>query len=135
MLPLVLFNRAVGFFASLQPEGHDQAPFRFPYDSTTPPILTIPPARWTALNASVGGRLFPGVPFAKPCFSRYEGWESGVEIEGCEDVRRGYGNECKLLVTRNGTLPCVNRVAFAASNTNKLSRRADQYPVGDLSSP
>ncbi|KAF8517612.1 hypothetical protein JB92DRAFT_2905024 [Gautieria morchelliformis] len=104
MLPLHLFNHAVGLLASLQPESHRQAAFLSPYDSTTPPILTVPPARWAALNASVGGRLFPGVPFAKPCFAKYEGWESGVEIEGCEGVRRGYGNESIRTSSRGGQI-------------------------------
>ena len=97
MLPLLLFLiRALGFFASVQAASHDHGQVPFPlYDDTTPPIITVPPAAWAALNASVGGRLFPGVPFAKPCFPEYKGWVSSVDTEECEQVKKSYRNECE----------------------------------------
>ena len=43
-------------------------------------------AYWTALNTTVGGRLFQGTPFAKPCF--------GDELTAqCASVRAGYTDE------------------------------------------
>ncbi|KAF8586167.1 FAD-binding domain-containing protein [Ramaria rubella] len=73
----------IPFFADSTPPPPDSAP----------PIYTITPDQWAALNTSVEGRLFAGVPFAKPCFSMFEGREVGVDGEGCEGVQRGYANE------------------------------------------
>ena len=92
LLPLI---RAVSLLAYVQASIPDQVPFLSAYDNATTPILAVPSARWAALNASVGGRLFPGVPFAKPCFFKYGVGVSDVETEKCEQVKRMYRNECK----------------------------------------
>jgi hypothetical protein len=41
---------------------------------------------WDALNSSVDGRLFAGVPFARPCFESFNS-------SACEEVRNGYLDE------------------------------------------
>lgn len=43
---------------------------------------------WDGLKRQVGGRLFSGVPFAKPCFSQFDSSE-------CLAVRQKYLDERK----------------------------------------
>ena len=90
---LALLISTSSLLTSVQTFKHDQAPFSLNYNAT--PILTIPSDKWATLNESVGGRLLSGVPFARPCYAKYEGLVSGVEAEECAQVRGAYRNECK----------------------------------------
>ena len=58
-------------------------------------ILTVPPSEWTALNTAVEGRLYPGIPLARPCFSSYNGVQTPVtpaQTAECAEVRTNYRN-------------------------------------------
>ncbi|KAF9053297.1 FAD-binding domain-containing protein [Panaeolus papilionaceus] len=47
---------------------------------------------WNQLNQTVGGRLFPGKPFAEPCFSSYEGKSKQVDQTACTYVQQNFFN-------------------------------------------
>lgn len=89
-LPLIY---AITVLAPVKAGIYDQVPFFPVYDNSTPPILAVQPAQWAALNATVGGRLILGAPFAQPCFDKYEGWVS----ERCKQLRTTYHNSCKAV--------------------------------------
>lgn len=91
LLPLLISTSSL--LTSVQAFTHNQAPFSLNDNAT--PILTITSDKWAALNESVGGRLLSGVPFARPCYAKYEGLVSGIEAEKCAQVRGAYRNECK----------------------------------------
>ncbi|KAK4504904.1 hypothetical protein PRZ48_002867 [Zasmidium cellare] len=57
------------------------------------PISSITQAQWTSLNASVDGRLHAGYPYAKPCYSLYNGKPSPPEPGQCSAVESGYDEE------------------------------------------
>lgn len=58
------------------------------YGEQQPLQLPATAADWDALKAQVGGRLYPAVPFSKPCY------ENPVSKE-CQAVRKGYGDDGK----------------------------------------
>lgn len=60
-------------------------------------ILSIPLSEWTALNASVGGRLATTTPMAQPCFSTYlngngENSQAPAGAITCSQIRRNTAN-------------------------------------------
>ncbi|KAF8912199.1 FAD-binding domain-containing protein [Gymnopilus junonius] len=54
--------------------------------------LTPSVADWAALNETVGGRLYHGYPFAKPCFSTYNGNKIVPNTAECAYVQENYVN-------------------------------------------
>jgi hypothetical protein len=56
------------------------------------PSLT--PATWAALNATLGGRLATGIPFARSCFSAV-GQDVGGSYDptACAAVKNGYTSD------------------------------------------
>jgi hypothetical protein len=51
--------------------------------------------QWQALNRTVGGRLYHGVPVAKPCFSQFSPTNGTMDSESpnqeaCAQVMAGY---------------------------------------------
>ena len=55
------------------------------------------PADWANLSTQVGGRLFPGVPLASPCFSSFNGVSQPVNATACATVQANYVNPCVFL--------------------------------------
>ncbi|KAF8176027.1 FAD-binding domain-containing protein [Pholiota molesta] len=45
---------------------------------------------WDALNATVSGRLYRGVPYAKACFSTFNGESMTVDDEACSVMQKEY---------------------------------------------
>lgn len=60
-------------------------------------LSAIPQAQWLSLNASVSGRLYnDGTPFARACYTNYDGDESGgqaADSQACQSIQAGYLNE------------------------------------------
>lgn len=60
-------------------------------------LSTISEAQWLSLNASVNGRLYSdGTPFARACFSNYDGNGSGTpgaNPQACQSIQAGYLSE------------------------------------------
>lgn len=56
-------------------------------------IDQITPAQWSAFNATVGGRLVVGYPWAKPCYSNYNGQLQTPNVAACTVVQNGYKND------------------------------------------
>lgn len=62
--------------------------------------------QWKALNDSVDGRLFAGVPFARPCFPKAGGKVAGKADEaGCAQVMQEYNNASTTIPSRVSQLP------------------------------
>lgn len=60
---------------------------------------------WNQLNQTVGGRLFPGKPFAEPCFSSYEGKSKQVDQTACTYVQQNFFNShCTYFIADRGSL-------------------------------
>lgn len=57
------------------------------------PILSVTNSQWAALNKSVGGRLAIGSPWAKPCYSSYNGNTVTPDLAACSAVQNGYTDE------------------------------------------
>ncbi|KAF8163701.1 hypothetical protein B0H34DRAFT_672644 [Crassisporium funariophilum] len=55
---------------------------------------------WVRLNATLGGRLLPGEPWSKPCFTRYNGIAVEPDPERCTYVQANYfqshRDQCQL---------------------------------------
>ena len=49
-------------------------------------------AAWASLNETVGGRLYHGHPFAKACFSTYNGNKVTPNLAECAYVQENYFN-------------------------------------------
>ncbi|KJA24252.1 hypothetical protein HYPSUDRAFT_214704 [Hypholoma sublateritium FD-334 SS-4] len=62
--------------------------YSLPALAQSPLSLPIPP--WDALNATVGGRLHRGEPYAKACFASYNGVAVGWDVEVCKKVQSEY---------------------------------------------
>ena len=58
---------------------------------------SVTPAQWAALNKAVGGRLHPGMPLAKPCYSFYHGKFSKPDLEQCNATQTGYTDEIYVI--------------------------------------
>jgi hypothetical protein len=60
-------------------------------------LSTIAETQWLSLNASVNGRLYnDGTPFARACFSNYDGDGSGAngaDAQACQSIQTGYLSE------------------------------------------
>ncbi|KAJ7185528.1 FAD-binding domain-containing protein [Mycena filopes] len=52
--------------------------------------------QWTALNASIGGRLHVGIPLARPCFTLAD-TAGSVDSNECAAVRQGWTNSSFLV--------------------------------------
>lgn len=52
--------------------------------------LFLPSITWDALNATVGGRLHRGEPYAKACFAIYNGAAVERDVEVCTEVQKVY---------------------------------------------
>jgi len=50
------------------------------------------PQDWANLKSQVGGRLYPGVPWPKPCFSNYNGLSTQPDETQCQYVQQNYFN-------------------------------------------
>ena len=62
--------------------------------NTTPSTFdNITSAQWQSLNQSVNGKLQAGYPWAKPCYSFYNGSASPPNAAQCSAVQAGYANE------------------------------------------
>lgn len=59
-------------------------------------ISTITPDQWSALNSTVNGRLYKAAPFARPCFSRYNGEFTKPDAAQCKAVQAGYTKEMSI---------------------------------------
>ena len=57
------------------------------------PISSITPAQWAALNTSVSGRLYLGYPWARPCYSFYNGSAQTPDSTTCAAVQSVYKND------------------------------------------
>ncbi|KAK4580448.1 hypothetical protein LTR86_000651 [Recurvomyces mirabilis] len=57
------------------------------------PISSITAAQWASFNQSVNGRLHVNYPFAKPCYSLYEGKTSAPNTAQCSAIQNGYTDE------------------------------------------
>lgn len=57
------------------------------------PILSVTNSQWASLNRSVGGRLFAASPYAKPCYSYYNGNMITPDVAACTAVQMGYTDE------------------------------------------
>ena len=58
------------------------------------PASSIDASTWAALNQSVGGRLFAGVPVAQACFASGSGSaETVFDSTACSIVQANYTNE------------------------------------------
>ncbi|EIN11189.1 FAD-binding domain-containing protein [Punctularia strigosozonata HHB-11173 SS5] len=55
-------------------------------------VAAVSPAAWTALNATVHGRLHTAKPFSLPCFSLYENKSVTPDPAGCAAVQAGYAS-------------------------------------------
>ncbi|KXT17277.1 hypothetical protein AC579_532 [Pseudocercospora musae] len=64
-----------------------------PLQARSTPINQITDAQWKALNTSVGGRLFLATPYAKPCYTFYNGVMSTPDTMQCKAVQDGYTDE------------------------------------------
>ncbi|TVY32503.1 FAD-linked oxidoreductase, partial [Lachnellula subtilissima] len=51
---------------------------------------TPTPAQWAALNQTVNGRLFAGVPLAQSCYSSYNGTATTPDAAACSAVQSNY---------------------------------------------
>ena len=47
-------------------------------------------AQWAALNQTVSGRLFAGVPLAQSCYSSYNGTATTPDAAACSAVQSNY---------------------------------------------
>ncbi|KAF8879978.1 FAD-binding domain-containing protein [Gymnopilus junonius] len=56
------------------------------------PALAQTSQDWAKLNATVGGRLFPGIPFAQPCFSSFNGKHVTPDAPECTFVEQNSFN-------------------------------------------
>lgn len=59
-------------------------------------LSTVSATQWSALNVSVGGRLFAdGAPFARACFNLHDQQEGshGADPESCASLQAGYLSE------------------------------------------
>lgn len=54
------------------------------------PLGSITTPDWDALNATVSGRLYRGVPYAKACFSTFNGESMSVDDEACSVMQKEY---------------------------------------------
>ncbi len=57
------------------------------------PLIPVP-TDWTSFNASLGGRLREGVPFAQPCFAAGLDTHSSLK---CAEIQERYEDHCRLL--------------------------------------
>lgn len=57
------------------------------------PISSVTSAQWMSLNSSVGGRLYNGFPWAKPCYSFYNGSAQLPDLAACGKVQTLYKND------------------------------------------
>ncbi|KAF9053268.1 FAD-binding domain-containing protein [Panaeolus papilionaceus] len=58
----------------------------------TPPPTPPTAQDWNKLNNTVSGRLFPGRPFALPCFSSFQGQPHNVDQAACTFVQENFFN-------------------------------------------
>jgi len=77
---------------------------------------------WNALNISVDGRLFEGVPFARSCFVQ------SSNSSACEEVRVGYRDEGKRIFTWYRLYTCHDTASFALECTGSIHTNT----VGDM---
>lgn len=75
-----------------------------PLQARSTPINQITDAQWKALNTSVGGRLFMATPYAKPCYSFYNGVMSTPDTMQCKAVQDGYTDEQSIANNFGGYL-------------------------------
>ncbi|KAI9656054.1 MAG: hypothetical protein M1821_005115 [Bathelium mastoideum] len=61
--------------------------------STSSPLSSITGAQWQALNQSVDGRLHAGYPWARPCYTSYDGNASDPNSLQCSTIQATYTNE------------------------------------------
>lgn len=57
------------------------------------PASSITDAQWASLNSSVGGRLVNGFPWARPCYSFYNGSAQTPDAAACASVQSLYKND------------------------------------------
>ncbi|KAJ7089173.1 FAD-binding domain-containing protein [Mycena belliarum] len=69
----------------------------YPY---SPGINHVSPAQWSALNASVSGKLHGGIPLARPCFT-LANTAGSADPAKCAAIREGYSNS-RFLVEQFG---------------------------------
>ncbi|KAJ6595724.1 FAD-binding domain-containing protein [Mycena vulgaris] len=61
-----------------------------------PGIRDVTSAQWSALNASIGGRLHVGIPLARPCFA-LANTAGTIDPAECAAVREGWTNSLFLV--------------------------------------
>ncbi|KAF2168172.1 hypothetical protein M409DRAFT_21616 [Zasmidium cellare ATCC 36951] len=65
-------------------------------ERSTTSISSVTSAQWSSLNTSVNGRLHAGYPYAKPCYSFYNGRPSPPNAGQCSAVVSGYDEEVPI---------------------------------------
>lgn len=68
-------------------------------------FAAIPASAWTALGTQVGGRLQPGYPWARPCYTLASpGTQGGVDAAACLAVQNNYTSELGIVENFGGYL-------------------------------
>ncbi|KDR73790.1 hypothetical protein GALMADRAFT_632193 [Galerina marginata CBS 339.88] len=81
---------------------------------------------WAHLNATVGGRLFPGVPWTEPCFSIYNGKKVKPDVGQCSFVQQNFFNH----IVRTGISG-----AYGTQNFEMCMRTGDQCQINSFDLP
>jgi FAD/FMN-containing dehydrogenase len=87
---------------------------------------------WAALNASVGGRLFSAEPFARPCFSVWEGQPVTPDAAQCAVIQDNYFNGSYRTNFYSGFMHSYNEEC--ASNVTDQCDLSDTDAVTGLAS-
>lgn len=83
------------------------------YSAVTAPT----PQDWTNLNRTVGGRLSSGFPWAKPCFSKFNGQSQHPDAGECQDVQQVYFNNSRAFFCINISPYTDNQIQWLAATT------------------
>ncbi|KAF2163800.1 hypothetical protein M409DRAFT_57280 [Zasmidium cellare ATCC 36951] len=93
------------------------------------PVLSITNSQWTALNKSVGGRLQVAYPFAKPCYSYFNGNPIMPDVAACSAVQNGYVDEQSIANNFGGYINTNWATCQRHAQTCSLDFTASQNPT------
>lgn len=78
---------------------------------------------WSALNATLGGRLYYGQPWAKPCFSTYNGNNVQPNEQECRYVQENFFNNHSNFNLQY-PMNAFNRLFFPVNRSNAFGAYA-----------
>ncbi|PPQ89860.1 hypothetical protein CVT25_004758 [Psilocybe cyanescens] len=87
---------------------------------------------WSALNATLGGRLYYGQPWAKPCFSTYNGNNVQPNEQECRYVQENFFNNHSNFNLQY-PMNAFNRLFFPVNRSNAFGAYAATQYEGCMS--